>query len=165
MTPTPDHEELMASGPLDAVDARILAAVRAGHEALDPVPPDLADRITFAMSVASLEAQVAEIVSEGALADVRGTDYDRADTVTFARDGLSVMMSMEGSGVTRVDIVGWVSEGGVEVELRERGRTRTTATDDEGRFTFPGVERGLVGLVLRRSDPDLPPVITPAVEL
>ena len=56
----------------------------------------------------------------------------------------------------RVDIVGWVTETGVEVELRERGRTRTTEVDPEGRFTFGGVERGLVNFVLRRGADSAP---------
>ena len=67
---------------------------------------------------------------------------------------------------TLADVIGWVSENDVEVELRERGRTRTTTTDDEGRFSFVGVERGLASFVLRRrSAPDAPPIITPAIEL
>ena len=44
--------------------------------------------------------------------------------------------------------------------------TRTTLVDEEGRFSFTGVERGLVNFVLRRrSDPEAPPIITPAIEL
>ena len=116
------------------------------------MPADLVDRVKFAMSVAALEAEVAEIVSSATLETVRGTDYDRADTVTFASEGLSVMVTIEHGAATRADIVGWVSEGDVEVELRERGRTRTTVVDDEGRFTFPAVERGLVNFVLRRRE-------------
>ena len=166
MTPTPEHEYRLAAEPLDDLDAAVLDELRDLHAHLDPMPGDLLDRVKFAMSVASLQAQVAEIVSEGSLAAVRGTDYDRADTVTFARDGLSVMVTMEPDTATRVDIVGWVSEGDIEVELRERGRTRTTVTDEDGRFVISGVERGLVSFVLRRrSQPDAPPIITPAIEL
>ncbi len=167
MNPAPDHEERLAGEPVDATDVRVLAAVRAAHDALDPVPPGLVDRITFAMSVASLEAEVARIVSDAeALTSVRGADYDRADTVTFASDGLSVMVSLEPAGPGRVDVVGWASEGEVDVELRERSRTRTAGTDPDGRFTFAGVERGLVNFVLRRRGrPDAPPVITPAIDL
>ncbi len=165
MTPTPEHEFTLAAEQLDTTDATIIGAIREVHESLDPVPGDLVDRIKFAMSIASLEAQVAEIVSESAMASVRGTDYDRADTVTFASDGLSVMVTIEHSGTARADIAGWASEGNLEVELRERGRTRTTVADDDGRFTFVGVERGLVNFVLRRPDRDAPPIITPAIEL
>jgi hypothetical protein len=165
MTPTPEHELRLAAEPLDALDETIIAAVREVHESVDPMPGDLLDRIKFAMSVASLEAEVAEIVSGAALATVRGADYDRADTVTFASDGLSVMVTIEHSGSGRADLAGWVSEGPVEVELRERSRTRTTTTDEDGRFTFAGVERGLVNFVLRRRDESAPPIITPAIEL
>ena len=104
----------------------VLESVRQIHEELDPVPGDLVDRVKFAMTVAALEAEIAEIVSSATLETVRGTDYDRADTVTFASDGLSVMVSIEHGATTKADIVGWVSETDVEVELRERGRTRTT---------------------------------------
>jgi hypothetical protein len=166
MNANPEPEMSLAAEPLDAVDLHILESLRHIHEDLDPVPGDLVDRVKFAMTVAALEAEVAEIVSSATLQTVRGTDYDRADTVTFASDGLSVMVSIEHGATTRADIIGWVSETQVEVELRERGRTRTCVVDDEGRFTFTGVERGLVNFVLRRrSDPGSPPIITPAIEL
>jgi hypothetical protein len=166
MNTTPDPEVSLARGPLDDVDTHLLDQLRHLHEVLDPPPADLVDRIKFAMSVAALEAEVAEIVSSATLETVRGTEYDRADTVTFASDGLSVMVSIEHGLTTRVDIVGWVTETEVEVELRERGRTRTTEVDADGRFTFAGVERGLVNFVVRRrSNPAAPPIITPAIEL
>jgi hypothetical protein len=166
MNATPDPEIFLAAGALDDVDAQLLEQVRRLHEAVDPVPADLVDRVKFAMSVAALEAELAEIVSSATLETVRGTDYDRADTVTFASEGLSVMVTIEHGRSTRADIAGWVSQGEVEVELRERGRTRTTMVDEEGRFTFTGVERGLVNFVLRkRDDTEAPPIITPAIEL
>ncbi len=166
MNATPDPEIVLAAGALDDVDAQLLEQVRHLHEVVDPVPADLVDRVKFAMSVAALEAELAEIVSSATLETVRGTDYDRADTVTFASEGLSVMVTIEHGRSTRADIAGWVSQGEVEVELRERGRTRTTMVDDEGRFAFTGVERGLVNFVLRRrDDTEAPPIITPAIEL
>ena len=167
MTASPEPEVTLAAQPLDATDLHLLEALHQIYQDLDPVPGDLVDRIKFAMTVGALEAEIAEIVSSATLETVRGTDYDRADTVTFASDGLSVMVSIEhGPTTTKVDIVGWVSESEVEVELRERGRTRTTAVDAEGRFTFVGVERGLVNFVLRHgADSGKPPIITPAIEL
>lgn len=166
MNATPEPENALAAGALDDVDAQLLETVRHIHEDVDPMPPDLVDRVKFAMTVAALEAEVADIVSSATLETVRGTDYDRADTVTFACDGLSVMVSIEHGPKTRADVIGWVSESDVEIELRERGRTRTTVVDDEGRFAFTGVERGLVNFVLRRrADPAAPPIITPAIEL
>lgn len=166
MNASPDPETFLAAGALDDVDAQLLEQVRHLHQEIDPVPADLADRVKFAMSVAALEAELAEIVTSARLETVRGTEYDRADTVTFASEGLSVMVTIEHARSTRADIAGWVSESDVEVELRERGRTRTTLVDDEGRFIFTGVERGLVNFVLRRrSDTEAPPIITPAIDL
>ncbi|MDF3045781.1 MAG: hypothetical protein K0R30_2009 [Ornithinibacter sp.] len=166
MSATPDPETTLAAGALDDVDAHVLDQLRHLHEVVDPPPADLVDRVKFAMTVAALEAEVADIVSSATLETVRGTDYDRADTVTFASDGLSVMVSIEHGATTRADIVGWVSETDVEVELRERGRTRTAVVDEEGRFSFTGVERGLVNFVIRRrGDVAAPPIITPAIEL
>ena len=166
MNASPDPEVVLAAGALDDVDALLLDRVRHLHEVLDPVPSDLVERVTFAMSVAALEAELAEIVTSATLETVRGTDYDRADTVTFSSEGLSVMVTIEHAMSTRADIAGWVSEGDVEVELRERGRTRMTVVDDEGRFVFTGVERGLVNFVLRRrGDAEAPPIITPAIDL
>jgi hypothetical protein len=165
MNASPEPEMNLAVQPMDAVDLHLLDVLRHIHQELDPVPDDLVERVKFAMTVAALEADVAQIVSSATLETVRGTDYDRADTVTFASDGLSVMVSVEHGATTKVDVAGWVSEAGVEVELRERGRTRTALVDEDGRFTFTGVERGLVNFVLRRTDPTAPPIITPAIEL
>lgn len=163
---TANSEEILAAGDLDALDVHVIDRLRNLHELLDPVPAGLADRVKFAMSVAGLQAEVAEIVSSVMLESVRGTEYDRADTVTFASDGLSVMVSIEQSATTKVDVIGWASEGNVEVELRERGRTRIAVVDEDGRFSFTGVERGLVNFVLRRGPGTPgPPIITPAIEL
>ena len=108
MNTTPDPETTLAAGPIDDVDDFVLTQIRHLHEVLDPPPVDLTDRITFAMSVAALEAEVAEIVSSATLETVRSTQYDRADTVTFASDGLSVMVSIEPGATLTVDIAGWV---------------------------------------------------------
>ena len=159
--------EAAAAGEIDEVDLRALAMLRTVWQASDPVPSGLAERAKFAMSVAALEAEVAEITTLTAeTAGVRSTVYDRASTVTFSSDQLSAMISIEivDGGTARVS--GWVTNGPTHVELRERSRTQETTTDDEGRFTFVSVERGLAHLVMRRlDDDDARPVITPAIEI
>ncbi len=81
---------------MDAVDERALALIRTHLDRVDPVPSDLAERVKFAMTVASLEAEVAHLMSGSALAgSVRTTEYDRATTVTFESDGLSIMVTLE----------------------------------------------------------------------
>lgn len=162
-----DDWELAADEPIDDFDLKALATLRSIWQASDPVPSGLAERAKFAMSVAALEAEVAEITTMTAeAAGVRSTVYDRASTVTFSSEQLSAMITIEvvDNGTARVS--GWVTNGPTHVELRERSRTQETTTDDEGRFTFVSVERGLAHLVMRRVDDEgARPVITPAIEI
>jgi hypothetical protein len=162
-----DDWELAADEPIDDFDLKALATLRSIWQASDPVPSGLAERAKFAMSVAALEAEVAEITTMTAeAAGVRSTVYDRASTVTFSSEQLSAMITIEvvDNGTARVS--GWVTNGPTHVELRERSRTQETTTDDEGRFTFASVERGLAHLVMRRVDDEgARPVITPAIEI
>lgn len=161
-----DDLDRLAAAPLDETDEQILAELRALWEAADPTPPGLTDGIRFAMTVASLEAEVARIVEEGSVDTAVRSTYERVSTVTFTSGSLSAMLDLESAGDDRVSVNGWVSESAVEVELRERGRSRTTQVDASGRFGFGAVERGLVHFVFRRTDdPSLRPVITPAIEL
>lgn len=164
----PQHDEdVLAAQPIDADDERALALIRSHLTAVDPVPGDLAERVKFAMTVASLEAEVAHLMSETSMAGtVRTTEYDRATTVTFESDGLSIMVTLEEADRGTTTVRGWVTAPGAEVELRERSRSATTTADDEGRFVFDGVERGTVHLVIRHHDePGARPVITPGIEI
>ena len=136
---TADREwDALADEPIDDQDLRTLSGLRAILQASDPVPSGLAERAKFAMSVAALEAEIAEITTTTAeLAGVRSTDYDRAGTITFSSEQLSAMITIE------------LVDG-----------------NEAGRFTFTSVQRGLVHLVMRRlDDPQSRPVITPAIEI
>ena len=165
---TREHDlEALAAEPIDEADLRALATLRSILQASDPVPGGLAERAKFAMSVAALEAEIAEITTTTAeLAGVRSTDYDRAGTITFSSEQLSAMITIELVDGTNARLSGWVTTGPTHIELRERSRTQETTTDDAGRFTFTAVQRGLVHLVMRRlDDPESRPVITPAIEI
>jgi len=159
--------DALAAEPIDDEDLQALATLRSILQASDPVPSDLAERAKFAMSVAALEAEIAEITTTTAeLAGVRSTDYDRAGTITFSSEQLSAMITIELVEGTNARLSGWVTTGPTHIELRERSRTQETTTDDAGRFTFTSVQRGLVHLVMRRlDDPQSRPVITPAIEI
>lgn len=165
-SPRPE-EDVLAAQPIDADDERALGLIRAHLELVDPVPGDLAERVKFAMTVASLEAEVAHLMNEGSMAgSVRTTEYDRATTVTFESDGLSIMVTLEEGDRGTTTVRGWVTSPGAEVEMRERSRSTQTSADDEGRFVFEGVERGTVHLVIRHHDePGARPVITPGIEI
>lgn len=161
-----DREDHLARGGIDAIDDAVLADLRAALEAIDPVPPTLTEEVKFRLTVAALEADVAEIVATSSeLAGARGTSYDRATSVTFTSGALSAMVTIDEEGTRPASITGWTSEGGVEVELRERSRTRTTTSDSHGRFSFTDVQRGLVHFVFRHGSAGVAPVITPAIEI
>ena len=162
-----NREEALAAQSLDALDERALALVRAHLDRVDPVPVDLVARVKFAMTVASLEAEVAHLMNDGlTVGATRTTDYDRASTVTFESAGLSIMVTLEPVERDVVRVRGWVTAPGADVEIRERSRSQETTTDDEGRFVFERVDHGSVHLVIRRHDePGARPVITPGIEI
>lgn len=103
---------------LDETDYAILADLRALHERLDPPPDDLAERVRFAIDLDRLDFEVATLqddllVGSGA----RGTE--RARTITFDSDRLSIMVTIveDRPGVVRVD--GWLAPpAALRVELR-----------------------------------------------
>lgn len=161
----PDDLDPLAMMELDDVDEQILTDLRALWTATDPPPAELAERIQFAMTVATLEADVARIVEESvATAGVRST-YERVNTVTFTSESVSAMIDIEVAD-SRVDVHGWVSESPIEVELRERHGSRTAMADATGRFVFENVDRGMVHFVFRQAGGGpARPVITPAIEL
>lgn len=161
------HEEALSAQPLDSADQRALTLIRTHLDLVDPVPVDLTERVKFAMTVASLEAEIAHLMNDGlAVGATRTTEYDRATTVTFESEGLSIMVTLEPVDRDVVRVRGWVTAPGADVELRERSRSQEATADDEGRFVFERVEHGSVHLVIRRHDePGARPVITPGIEI
>ena len=149
-------------------DAEFLDALRLMWAERDPVPADLADRVTAALAAADLDAELLELVADDlALSGARGEDRTR--TVTFSSESVSVMVTVDrGSGGSRLD--GWIAEGGgLRVELRHADVVRDTVADEDGRFAFDGVPGGVARLVLHPTDGAglrlARPVSTPGVEI
>jgi len=150
--------EEFPDGLIDEVDERILAGLATLYETVDPVPPGLLERIDFALAVAELEADIAEL-SRGELVGVRG---EETDSVTFTSGTLSLMVTTAASA-HHVRIDGWVTSPGAEVDVVGEGMTRTTVADEAGRFSVEGVPRGRAHFVVRREG--YRPVITPSMEI
>lgn len=167
MSSPQSSEEALAAQPLDSTDERTLRLIRTHLERVDPVPVDLTERVKFAMSVASLEAEIAHLMSDSSsVGATRTTEYDRVSTVTFESEGLSIMVSLEPVKGGSTLIRGWVTSPGADVELREHSRSQEVTADEDGRFVFDRVARGTVHLVIRRNDePGTRPVITPGIEI
>jgi hypothetical protein len=154
--------------PLDEVDLSLLADLARLTEALDPVPDGLAERSLFAITLASLEAEVMELeyvrVPE---ASVRGDAPPvEARTITFTSESVTVMISLSPVDGGRVRIDGWAAPAtSLRVELHRPGSVTETTSDDDGRFVFEAVDRGPASLVVRRAGGSGVAVSTPVVEL
>ena len=167
---TPDDLTLLADGPLDEADRRVLAAVRELFSRTDPMPSGLTDRLKFEITLAALNAEVAEL-QELPLAGARADTQPLAptDSVTFTSSRYSLMVSVSSAaddapaGTVRID--GWVTGGRASVEVRVAGTSLSAITDAGGRFVIDEVPRGSARFVLRPDNTDDGPVITPAIEL
>ncbi|MEE8600623.1 carboxypeptidase regulatory-like domain-containing protein [Euzebya tangerina] len=156
---------------LDEIDDQILGEVRSLYQRVDPVPPELGDRLKFALTVQALHAEVAEL-TEVPLAAARASQPDLqgaelAQTITFTSGSLSVMISLADSTSDEVSVDGWVTRGGARIELQVANTVYETVADEHGRFVFEAVPHGPAHVVIwpnpERSDDR--PVITPTIEL
>lgn len=142
-------------------DAALLADLARVLEAADPPPPGLAERALFALSLARLEAELAEI-QHLVPAGIRSEEVVR--TVTFTASHVTVMITVTPTepGLVRVD--GWVAPGArYRIEVHRPGSVTEVDTDDDGAFVLE-VPAGAAGLVLHRADGTGPTVSTPVVE-
>ena len=164
-TPRRPSLDELAAGQLDDSDARTLDQVAQLYAALDPVPSGLVDRIAFGITLDALHAEIAQLQRSADLAGARTEDITSAQTVTFTSSTMSTMVTITPISTDRVRIDGWIAPGsGVAVELRLVGENRAATADEDGRFAFDDVPRGLAQFVLR------PPtgtgtVVTPSIEL
>ncbi|MGB5952492.1 MAG: hypothetical protein WBG57_08285 [Ornithinimicrobium sp.] len=158
-------------GALDEHDARVLAEIREVVSLVDPVPPALAERVKYAMTVRMLEAEVAELTAMP-MAMARSTEGERVDSISFSGSNLSLMvtMSSDADGV-RVDC--WVTHGGALVEVRLsgdgvslEGNDLEEVCDAHGRCAFTGLPSGPAHFIVWADEDKLTrPIITPTITL
>lgn len=144
--------------PLDATDQLLLQDLAGIHDRLDPMPPGLLERIDFAIAVAQLEADIAELT----MGELVGARSEETDSVTFTSGSLSLMVTTVRSA-RHVRIDGWVTSPGAEVDVVGEGVTRTATADAAGRFSIEEIPRGRAHFVVRREG--YRPVITPSMEI
>jgi hypothetical protein len=147
------------SEPLDDLDRAILA----GIGRLDPPPPDLDDRVLFALALDDLDAQVARLAAEQ-FAGSGARAGERTRTITFDADSRTVMITILERPDNLVRIDGWLAPGeALRVELRvpEPAAARTVTADATGRFVFDEVPHGLAQLLVHGT----PSVVTPSLVL
>lgn len=179
----PSHRE-----PLDAVDLEILETLRAALDAADPPPPDLDERVQFALTMQALRAEVTEreripedladanldyelmllIERSSELAGTRGATTEF--TLTFTAEGLDLMVRGSASrddDTRRLD--GWiVPPAPATVRATSVGadpRSWEAPIDERGRFEFAQLPPGLYRLWLVSHEDDARAFGTPTFEI
>ena len=149
--------------PLDADDQVILDRLAAVHAMLDPPPADLDARVSFAIALDDLDAEVARQHEELATG-VGARSSERTHTITFDADSRAVMITIVGRPDSLVRIDGWLAPAAalrVELRLPEPAVSRTETADPAGRFSFDGVPLGLAQLLVQPPEGGVR-VVTPA---
>lgn len=167
-TPVGPDAEVLAGQPIDALDVEILGRVATMYDTVDPVPADLVERLQFAISLDSLEFELAVLeLNTEELLTARSDQTSPVKSLTFTSDSLTTMVTIAPDGPDRVRIDGWLAPGGpATVELHQGSRVRTESADADGRFSFAEVEHGLTRFTIRpEAGSDRGPVVTPAVEI
>ena len=135
----------MSSEPLDAMDERILDAVRGMHEATDPVPADLGVRVKFALRLAGPEFAVFRRQPE-----LAGARDGAVRTLSFESADLTVLVTVSDRDDGTVQVDGFLAPAApLRVGLRVLDGPELSATADaDGRFGFASVPGRLGQLVV-----------------
>lgn len=145
-------------------DAQLLQQVHELWNRVDPVPAGLTDRISYALTVQLLQAEVVELTRTPELL-ARSEPAEVTRSLTFAGSTVSLMVTVtpEADGL-RLDC--WVTQPGAVVQVDGAGGQRTEVTDEHGRLTLTRVAPGPTHFVVW---PDANrvarPIITPIVDL
>lgn len=148
---------------MDPLDQEILERIAR----FDPPPPDLDERVLFAIALGDLDAEVAHLTREAFAGSGARAGGERTRTITFDADSRSVMITVVERGDHLVRIDGWLAPGAaLRVELRrpEPDPTLTVTADDTGRFVFDEVPHGLAQLLVHAGGGE-PRVVTPSMVL
>ncbi len=139
-----------AEQPLDAVDDAVLREVALLLDEVDPVPPDLVERVQFSLALDEVYAEVAHItrLSGDALA-VRGEQdtVTRTETLTFSAERLTAMVTVSRAAPEQVRLDGWLAPAAVlRVRIRMQEGISETVSDESGRFVLEGLPEGFAQL-------------------
>ncbi|WP_109505533.1 hypothetical protein [Nocardioides speluncae] len=141
------ERDMSGNEPLDDFDAEILAALKAAHNELDPMPAHLDDLVLLAVDGSIVDAELARLV-EDARAEARSGD--RVRTLRFESElgALFVSVVEVRAGVVRID--GWlVPPVPATVRLRSAGAPDVEVeANDTGRFAVEEVRQGAAQLVV-----------------
>ncbi|MFT3888677.1 MAG: sigma factor [Arachnia sp.] len=163
--PRPPLEPLMTTNdealPLTPEDEALLAALAAAQDAHDPLPPGMIERISLALSLELMEAELAVLTADQ-LEPVRADSP--VDSITFTSSSLSLMVTL-----TPVDdevrLDGWVTGGGVTVELLGGDEASAAVSDATGRLTWSPIAHGPIRFRITPPGAGARVVVTPTIEV
>ncbi len=156
--------------PNELDDLRLTVALAQMWDELDPVPDGLTERVICTVAMRELDAEV-ELLSlvndDDQWAGARGASlgYGDSQTLTFSNGRVSVMVAITAQPRQRVRVDGWVEpHGGGTVSVRfPDQRLISAVVDEDGRFEFDGLPRGLIRM--EYIDPQGRVVAAPTFEL
>lgn len=162
----------LAAGQLDDVDAATLEQLRTLYDGMDPVPDDLVERIRFSLALEELFTEVARmsrLPPAALLARGEPASGTRTETLTFSAERLTAMVTVSRAGPANLRLDGWLAPPEqCQVRLRlQAAATRETLADDDGRFSFDGLDEGFGQLSFHPLGDDAPEnaVVTPLFQL
>jgi hypothetical protein len=158
----------VAGGALDDTDAAVLGRTRALYEELDPVPAGLLDRISFAITLETLDAELATLLNDAAEPEMaRGADTDELRSLTFRSESATIAVTITTTGFGARRIEGWVvPAASASVKLVAGSAERVAETDADGHFVFDDVAAGRVAVQITRTGPDANrPIVIPELDL
>lgn len=158
--------ERLAGEPVDELDLAILDQLGALLDALDPMPAHLVDEVRFALTLDALHAEIAQLQA-GDLAAVRGEEAlaTPTESMTFTSSSLSLMIQVVGRAADGLEVDGWVTGGGITIEVLQGSARLSAVSDAHGRLSWTGVQRGPTRFLVHPVHTEGRPVITPTVEL
>lgn len=148
--------------PLTDEDLLLLSRLEAAEAEHDPMPTGMLERVKFALAMQAMEAELATITDQH-LSLTRGGPT-QVDTITFTSStvSLTVMIADDDTGV-RID--GWVTGGGLEVDLICAEGQRTQVSDATGRLVWDEVPHGGVHFLIHPARAGARLVATPTIEV
>jgi hypothetical protein len=154
--------------PLDDGDQAVLDGLAEIYALLDPPPADLDGRVSFAIELDGVDAEVARL-SEQLVVGSGARGSERTRTITLDAESRAVMLTVvdRADGLVRMD--GWLAPAAalrVELRLPDSARPWIVIANAAGRFAFDGVPHGIAQLLVHPAADDAAPrVVTPAFTL
>jgi hypothetical protein len=145
---------------LSPEDRELLDTLRDGLAEADPVPEVLLEAARASFTWRTVDAELAELVADTAVASsaVRGPDAPRL--LTFTAGPTTLVVEVGTTGAQRRLLGQIVRPRRAEVEVRHSGGTLDVVADDLGRFRVETVPAGPLSLSCRFPDAGEPPVVT-----